>query len=104
MTEGDTAPNLYRSSIGGSLPAARTSAADAAGAFAGARLAMERGAWSSGAADAFMAELTGHAGAAGTAAGECRDALQSRYDHEPAVVDRTDWRARWGTRRGPQPV
>lgn len=104
MSEGDTAPNLYRSSIGGSLPAVRTSAADAASAFDAARRAMERGAWSSGAADAFVAELVGHGDAARTAAGECRDALQARYDREPAVVERTDWRARWGTRRGPQPV
>lgn len=93
-TDTETLPNQYRVSLGRALPGARLRAQEAAAAFSLAQQGMTAGAWGGPLGDEFFRVCGEKQTSAGTAAGDCVEALESRHGVEPVSVPSTDRRAR----------
>lgn len=93
-THTETSPSQYRLSLGTRLPSAHRRAEEAATAFALAQRGMAAGAWGGPLGEEFYRVCGEKQTAAGTAAGDCVEALETRYGVEPESVPSTDRRAR----------
>ena len=95
MNEIGTVQNAYRTNLGLSLAGARARADESVDPFVVTRRAMDAHAWVGGASDEFSNVCAGKGMDAGSAAGACVSALESRYAAEPPLVAPSDPRARF---------